>query len=158
MKEEKKIYKVVVTPGLLLAKMIEAGKYDWFNHDINDKHFSLQGAGQYEVELVLIHQKWVMFPTYDATSRHVLNFMNEQGLEPAKIEHLLAFGSTYPDVQREFKIAALGSSLLDDVGDRNYPYLYCYDDKRRLDLNWPDYSSVWEYTSYWYFLAVRKTG
>ena len=141
-------YKVIVDYSLSLAKMIEAGKYDWFNEDITDKNFTIQGMGQHEVELVLVHLD------RDATTKEVLDYLKEQCLEPAKIEHLLAFGAAYRDVQREFLIIALGSSFVNDNGNRFYPYLDGSDDWRKLSLYWEDDGDPWDGACR--FLALRK--
>ena len=141
-------YKVIVDYGLSLAEMVKAGKYDWFNDDITDKRFEVQGDGQHEVELVLVHLN------RNATTKEVLEYLHNQGLEPAKIEHLLAFGATYPELQKQFPIIALGSSFVDVSGDRFYPYLSCNDDERKLDLDWDDDDSCW--VDACRFLAFRK--
>jgi len=148
--EEKasEIYKVVVDYSATLAEMIKAGKYDWFNDDITDKHFPIQGTGKNEVELVLVHLN------RNATTKEVLEHLNGQGLEPAKIEHLLAFGSTYPELQRQFPIIALGSVWVDSHGYRYYPSLYSFDSKRRLSLYWRGDGGHWGDACR--FLAVRK--
>jgi len=141
-------YKVIVDYGNSLAKMIEAGKYGWFNDDITDKHFPLQGAGQHEVELVLVHLN------QSATTKEVLEHLNREGLEPAKIEHLLAFGATYPELQRQFPIIALGSVWVDDDGGRRYPCLVSDGGLRELDLSWDDDDDPWNVSCR--FLALRK--
>ncbi len=143
-----KTYKVVFDYSQSLASMIKAGKYDWFNDHITDKHFSLEGEGQQEAELVLVHLD------RDATTKEVREYMKEQGLEPAKIEHLLAFGTTYPELQRQFPIIALGSSFVDARGSRGCPCLDCGHDGRELNLDWNDDGDRWHDSCR--FLAVRK--
>jgi hypothetical protein len=143
-----KTYNVMVDYSMSLADMIKAGKYDWSNDDITDKRFSFQGTGQHEVELVMVHLN------RSATTREVRQYMDEQGLEPAKIEHLLAFGATYPEIQREFPIIALGSSFVPVHGDRIYPYLHCRGGGRMLSLRWNDDDRPWVESCR--FLAVGK--
>ncbi|HDQ22661.1 MAG TPA: hypothetical protein ENN28_01655 [Candidatus Uhrbacteria bacterium] len=142
------IFKVTVDYGMSLAEMIQAGQYDWFNDNITDKRFELKGAGQHEVNLVLVHLDRV------ATTKEVHEYLKEQGLEPAKIEHLLAFGTTYPEVQREFPVVALGSSFVDGHGDRLYPCLAGYGGGRRLNLGLHDDDGHWDGSCR--FLAFRK--
>ena len=48
----------------------------------------------------------------------------------------------------------LGSSFVNDNGNRNYPYLNCNDGKRKLNLNWNDDDNQWN--DNWRFLALRK--
>lgn len=142
-------YKVIVDYGLSLAEMIKAGKYGWFNDDITAKNFTLEGSGQHEAELVLVHLN------RDATTKEVREYLDEQGLAPAKIEHLLAFGAAYPELQREFPIAALGSSFVRGLGGRSCPCLCCRGvGGRGLDLTWHDGDSPWG--GGWRFLALRK--
>jgi len=49
----------------------------------------------------------------------------------------------------------LGSSFVNDNGNRNYPYLNCNDGKRKLNLNWNDDDNQWN--DNWRFLALRKS-
>ncbi|OGY41391.1 MAG: hypothetical protein A2Y82_00180 [Candidatus Buchananbacteria bacterium RBG_13_36_9] len=142
------IYKVVFDYGLSLAEMIKLGNYGWFNDDITAKNFPLQGTGKQESELLLVHLN------RDVTTKEVLEYLNSQGLEPAKIEHLLAFGTTYPEVQREFPIVALGSSFVGDSGSRRCPYLSCSVGLRELRLPWVVDDNPWHGSCR--FVAVRK--
>jgi hypothetical protein len=141
-------YKVVVDYGLSLSEMIKLGNYGWFNDDITDKHFPMQGTGKHEVELVLVHLN------QNATTKEVLEYLNREGLEPAKIEHLLAFGAAYPEIQREFLVIAFGSVWVDVNGHRFYPSLDCLGGKRELLLDWCDDARHWGATCR--FLAVGK--
>ncbi|MBU4315415.1 hypothetical protein KJ673_03345, partial [Patescibacteria group bacterium] len=78
--------------------------------------------------------------------------MEANYLRPGKIEELLAFGATYPEVQRQFPIICLGSSWVDRGGRRHAPFLSGYGSGRELRLGWC--GSVWD--GYCRFLAVRK--
>jgi hypothetical protein len=141
-------YKSMVDYSKTLAEMIKAGDYGWFNDDITEKHFPLQGAGQYEVEMELVHLN------RNVTTKEVLEHLNNLGLEPAKIEHLLAFGAAYPELQRQFPIVALGSSFVGGGGVRFYPCLSSGGDRRELSLGWDVDDSHWDDDCR--FLAVRK--
>ena len=143
-----KIYKVVVDYSKSLAETIKAGKYGWVDDYITTKGFELQGAGQHEVELVLVDLD------RDAITTEVREYMKEQGLEPAKIEHLLAFGATNPELQRQFPIVALGSSFVRGNGYRRCPTLGSDDGKRELSLYWDDNDDRWDDDCR--FLAVGK--
>jgi hypothetical protein len=160
------IFNIIVDYSLELSEMIKLGQYDWVNDDII-KHFTLQGLGKQAFDLVLvtvpeilewliaegqateeqIAEKWV-------TTRQVIAYLASHGLLAALIEHLLAFGATYPELQRQFLIIALGSSFVVDDGDRNYPCLNCDDGERRLNLRWNDDDRHWDETCR--FLAVGK--
>jgi len=143
-----KVYGVMVDYNLSLAEMIKAGQYELINDDITGENFPIRGTGQQEVELMLVHLNRIV------TTREVLEYLNSQGLEPAKIEHLLAFGAVYPDAQREFPIVALGSSFVADGGSRYYPYLRSDGHERRLNLSWDDADDHWGGSCR--FLALRK--
>lgn len=139
-------YKVIVDYDKTLAEMISAGKYSYDNK-FRYENFPIQGAGQHEVELVLVHLN------RDATTKEVLEHLNSLGLEPAKIEHLLAFGAANPDVQREFRIAALGFVWV-EMGYRVYPCLSCEGGGRLLSVSYRDDGGQWN--DNWRFLALRK--
>ncbi len=98
------VYHVVINYTHTLGEMIQAGQYDGgVNDNITAEHFPISGEGMVEAKLELVHFNRVM------ESEEVLKEFAKAGLEPAKIEHLLAFGAKYPDVQRQFPIIALGS-------------------------------------------------
>ncbi len=115
---------------------------------ITEKHFPLQGVGQREVVLELVH------PNKEATTKEVLEQLNSLGMEPAKIEHLLAFGAAYRHVQKKFPVIALGSVWVYDFGHRYCPYLDFHDSRRELNLGWSDDIDHWNDDCR--FLAVRK--
>lgn len=140
-------YKVVVNHGQSLKEMIAAGKYDYVNSDITADNFpiQLQGSGQQSIVIELVHFG------RDMESEAVLKEFEARGLRAATFPELLAFGSTYPEKQREFPIVALGSMrLVHD--DRYIPYLDRWLAKRGLNLNW--------FVDRWHprcrFAAVRK--
>lgn len=107
---------------------------------IHDKSRSVEKV---EIELI----------KYDADMEYddVITDLDARDLRPAMIEELCAFGASYPDVQRQFPIIALGSPQEDLVGDRRFPFL-----ARRggcnLCLRW----GTIERTANWRFAAVRK--
>ncbi|MBN1325810.1 hypothetical protein JW977_02410 [Candidatus Falkowbacteria bacterium] len=167
-------YKVVVDYSKSLTEMIQLGNYGYVNDDITDRHFPIQGSGQHEAELVLVHlnkdattkevlvqgsgqyeaELVLVHLNKDATTKEVLANLDEMGLKPAKIEHQLALGALRPELQKEFPIVALGSVWVDGRGDRHYPYLDFNDDKRKLRLDWDARGSHWY--DYCRFLALRK--
>lgn len=144
-----------------LGNMIKAGKYNYTNDDwIVAKNFPIEGsglpagqAGTIEFELVLVHFSRGIDGSDDAIKE-----MTQMGLESARIEHLLAFGATYPDVQRKYPIVCLGSSMVPRVGRRHVLVLLGSDENgggRHLVLlplpNWAD-----GFHARCRFLAVRK--
>lgn len=129
-----------------LVQMIKAGKYEWVNNGITAEHFSIEGEGTQEKEVVLFHFNKVM------TSDNVITEMKKQGFRPARIEELLALGEFHPDVQRQFPVVALGSAWPDPESNRGIPYLSWDGFGSSLDLNWFGH----EWRGGCRFLAVRK--
>ncbi len=129
-----------------LEQMIVAGHYDWSNSDITPGCFPITSeAGEYEYKLFHFDR--------DIESDEAERLIEEagSGWENAKNEHLLAFGSKFPEEQRKFPIVELGSVALVN-GYRYVSYLDRYDSYRGLGLSRRD---GWWYR-YCRFLAVRK--
>ncbi len=132
-----------------LEQMIASGNYDWKNSDLTASRFPVIGEGIVEYEFKYVH------PNQAVSSETAVDLIkkedSENPWEPAKVEHLLAFGAAFPDEQRKFPIVGLGS--VGEVGDdRRVPCLYRYDSRRVLYLYWWDY----DWYSGYRFLAVRK--
>jgi len=119
---------VVVDYSKSLTEMISAGNYDWVNSDISEKNFPVNGKGQIESNIELIHYGKSM------SSEDVIQDMETKGLRPATLSELLAFGKSYPDKQREFPIVALGSVWRNLFGTRFVAFLSSFDSKRLLHL------------------------
>ena len=132
-----------------LEQMIAAGHYDWVNSDITPKRFKLEGKGVIEFETRVIHFNRSI-SSEDAIEA-IKHINTENPLEPAKIEHLLAFGAKYPEEQRKYPIIGLGSVAEVD-GDRYVPCLGQGGAGRGLSLYWWD--GDWDGGCR--FLAVRK--
>jgi hypothetical protein len=138
---------IMIDYGMSLEGLIAAGKYDWKNDDITAKRFAIQSLGTVQFETRLFH-----FDCAISSDKVVDSITSNALWEPSKIEHLLAFGATYPEEQRQHRIIGLGS-VAKVRGDRRMPYLYRGGAARRgLGLSWWD--------DVWYgddrFLAVRK--
>jgi hypothetical protein len=140
-------YPVTVNYAVSLADMIVAGKYDYANEYITATNFPIQGEGEVNTEVVLVHFN------RDISSEAAVTELAQMGLEPAKLEHLLAFGSKFPEIQREFPIVALGSSWVDSRGGRRVPCLGRWYAERRLFL----YCWDGEWPGRYRFAAVRKS-
>jgi hypothetical protein len=106
----------------------------------------VSGNGKAERTLELVHFNRVM------TTDQALEELDKQDFRLATIEELLAFGATYPELQREFPIVELGSAWRDQHGMRRVAYLHREGSRRTLHLY--GIKSDW-YGSY-RFLAVRK--
>lgn len=143
----RKRFPVEVDYAKSLADMVKAGKYDYASDNIVAKNFPIEGTGVVETELVLVHFD------RDIGSDAAIKELEQMGLVPCKIEHLLALGAKHPDLQREYPIICLGSSWVGSGGDRDVPYLSDWRAGRRLDLDW--FGSRWG--RYCRFAAVRKS-
>ena len=139
-------YPVTVDYSKTLAEMISAGHYNGGNDEITAENFPFDGEGTVEVEVQLVHLNRV------ASTDEVLAHLEVNGLRPATLAELLAFGAANPDVQREFSVVALGSSWVSRLGARNVPYLYRRGAKRNLSL----YGHGDQWNEICRFLAVRK--
>lgn len=111
------VFSVTVDRGKSIEEMVLAGHYDWSNENINSANFSIDGLGVETVEMKPVHLNKVV------SSNEVLAHLETLGLRPAKIEELLAFGVSHPEIQREYPVVCLGSSWVGPVGRRLVPCL-----------------------------------
>lgn len=139
-------YLVTVNYDLSVEDAVKAGKYDCKNDRITSKNFPSKRKGKVDAEIILV--KFAK----DMESEAILLELDKQGLRPAELPELLAFGEKYPEVQREFPIVALGSVWQDAGDDRNVPCLSGGSDERGLYLYW--FSVGWD--SDYRFAALRK--
>lgn len=140
---------ITIDHGMSLDDMIAAGKYDWHNRNITDAKFLFEGTGIVRFEPKVFH--FNRFITSQDAIRAIKAADRQNPWEPAKIEHLLAFGATHPEEQRGGPVIGLGSVAGVD-GDRHVPFLDRNDARRGLDLIWWDGGWDGDYR----FLAVRK--
>jgi len=127
--------KIVVDYDLSLQEMIAAGQYDLVNDDITPERFPVIGKGVMQLISQLVHFN------RNISSDDAEKELDKKGLRPATLAELLAFGKTYPEVQRKFPVVALGS-VARIYGNRYVTYLDGSDSKRHLDLgcrgiDWP---------------------
>lgn len=131
-----------------LEQMIFVGNYDSKSDRLTDKRFSIVGKGIVEYEFCYICPNRTVS---SETATHLIkNECMENPWEPAKTEHLLAYGEVFPEEQRRFPIVALGSGGVHD--NRDVPYIYGNESKRYLNLIC--WNVVWD--RIYRFLAVRK--
>lgn len=140
------IFPVIVDYGKTVEAMIKADNYHLANPNITSKNFHTKKSGIQEVVIELIHFNRVI------STDEAVKGLYQTGCRPADLYELLAFGKKYPDIQREFPIAALGSVWQDLDGYSNAPYLYRLGPKRCLRLEWT--GQGWH--GHWRFAAVRK--
>ena len=123
-------FPVTVNYDLSVAEAIAAGNYQAVHQDINARNFPSTRSGQAALDIVLVRFEHRM------RSEDVLQELEKEGLRAAELPEFLAFGAKYPDVQRKFSIAGLGSVWQDRKGYRNVPCLYEASEGRYLDLHW----------------------
>lgn len=143
------IFRLTVDYGQTLEQMIAAGRYDWKNDDITAKRFPVEGKGIVEFEGRYFHFNRNISSENAVGGIELADTVNPWS--PAKIEHVLSHGATFPEEQRKFPIVGLGSVAW-VYGDRSVPGLYGVDSGRRLSLGW--WSGDWRPICR--FLAVRK--
>lgn len=139
-------YPVTIDYSKSIEQMIADGQYGWSSDRINGENFSVEGDQIVEIKL-----EFFRFDGETCIS-DVRAKLDKLGLRPATIEELLAFGATYPEIQREFTVIAAGSWFVPPYGQRHaqWPCLDRFWSKRRLDL-----LSNGTYSTARY-LAVRK--
>jgi hypothetical protein len=114
-----------------LEQMIAAGGYDQVNRHITQSSFPVAGGDTADRELTLVHLGHV------ASTDEVLRRLDELAVRSGRIEELLAFGTAYPEAQRQFPIVAIGA--LDEY--RRRPFLWGSARVRHLDLRFDE--KIW---------------
>jgi hypothetical protein len=140
------VFPVTVNYDLPVEEAIKAGDYQAVHAEILSLNFPSARTGQTDMEIVLIRFDRRM------ASEDVVRELDAEGLRAAELPEFLAFGAKYPDVQRKFSVAGLGSVWKDRKGYRNVPCLYEASEGRYLDLHWWD-DGWYTYTR---FAATRK--
>ena len=103
-KMNKNTYAVKIDGSKSLESMLEAGNYDWVPKYIINGHIPIekQNPKEVELELTTFDLPWI-------SHEKVLEELENQKLRPATFLELLSFGAAFPEIQREFPIAALGT-------------------------------------------------
>lgn len=143
-------FTVVVDYTHSLQEMIAAGRYSKIGAGITRTRFSLPQGGypnsdNYKFFLVHFPERISMNSLHDK--------FREGGFHPARIIDLLAFGAQYPEKQKKYRIAAMGSCWLSRNGYMYFPYLHCRGGKRILQLG----GVRDEFAPYYRFLVFYPT-
>jgi len=139
-------FNILVDHSLGLKQMVDLGRYSYINENISPKIFPKTAKGKINYDTKLIY-----FFKY-INSVDALKDLDIEGLRPATIEELLAFGAQYSEFQIKFPIFALGSPC-DILGIRQIPYLGGVHHKERtLSLYYWDYLWMGSYS----FLVIPK--
>lgn len=142
------VYKVIVDYDRSVEEAIKAGKYDRINYEITSKNFPSNRKGTVETEIILFHpNRYILY-------KEVICELGKSEFRPAELPELLAFGATYPDVQRKFPVVALGSIWQRPHSCGNVPCLYSHYHSitRTLSLRWFNDGWIPRYR----FAAVHK--
>ncbi len=142
-----RVFRLKIDYNLSLGAMINRGSYNWVHPDITEAHFPIEGEGKKTVTLELVHFAKPM------TSDKVEKEFKASGLTPGKIEHFLALGAKYPDLQRQFPIIASGAFWRFPPDHRLAPVLWGDPSGRRLSLGWAE--DGWD--AGFRFLALRES-
>jgi len=142
----RKRFPIEVNYHLSLKDAIEQGKYNDVNPDILS-NFTKPSDGIFSRELILVY-----FHS-SISSEGIVRELAKMGLEPARIEHALAFGKKFPTVQKRFPIMFLGSQYTDIRNRRAAICLSGHSMARELCLRYSD--TDWGGGSH-HFAAIRS--
>jgi hypothetical protein len=86
-------------------------------------------------------------------TEEVLEIMDRYGYRPANLRELLALGASFPELQKKFRIIALGSVWREPIENNHLvPYLDKTPNHRILDL----VLLCASWTPHCHFLGIRK--
>jgi len=123
---------VTVDRRQTFTQMIEAGAYDHVNSYITEASFPVDRGDVATQELILVHLGRV------SSTDEVRHELDSMGVRSGRIEELLALGATYPELQRQFPIVALGAI---ESSYRRRPFLWGSPRVRHLDLRFDE--KIW---------------
>jgi hypothetical protein len=131
--------------GQTLDAMIAAGKYDRKDDAITADKFPVEGSGIKKFRNKLFH-----FDRY-ISSKGAVSAMRKEKFTPATHVHGLTLGATFPDMQRKYPIACLGSSAW--VTDYRF-VVYLYGDFAQRNLHLRHWDVDWD--GHWRLLGVQE--
>ena len=117
-----------------LEDTLTAGEYDWIDNDITSRYFPMKGEGASNVALTLVRLSRF------ATTLEIVEELAEHDLQPAEMEHLLAYGAASLNDTQLVIVVALGSGWSEPDSGREVPFISQLT-RRDLGLRWagPDY-------------------
>ena len=118
-----KNYPIMVDYNQSLREMVDAGKYNWVVDDINTCNFPINGRGKINLNVVLITFKKVVGEKDSINIKDVLMVIDSAGFRQATLPELLALGKSFPNLQSDVSIFALGSSYKPSYADSRAPRL-----------------------------------
>ncbi|EKE20895.1 MAG: hypothetical protein ACD_7C00442G0003, partial [uncultured bacterium] len=81
-------------------QMVADGQYGGGDENAYVRSYSIEGSGTISCEACYLYFDC------DISLEDAIREIKQAGWSPAKIEHLLSFGATYPEEQRRFEIVA----------------------------------------------------
>jgi hypothetical protein len=105
-------YPISVDYGLSIEEMIKSGSYSRAYQEITSRNFPSKDTGTKDlhVSLIRLDGRSAFIDVREGEARN--------GLRPATLAELLAFGSLYPGMFNGIAVVTLGSSLTQSSGGR----------------------------------------
>lgn len=119
--------KINVDFSISLEEMISSCLCDWVRGDITSRWYPVVGEGMRTFRVEIAHLNCDISPARAKAE------IIKKGARSATIAELLAFGAAFPEIQRKFRLVALGS-FTEVRGSYNFPYLGVGSEGRSLDL------------------------
>jgi len=142
---------IAVDYGMSLLAMVAAGNYDWKHNAITADRFPIEGTGTKRFRPQLFHFGRII-SSDDAIA--AIKAEKAENFTPASHVHGLAYGAAFPEEQRKYNIACLGSSAQVYCNRSVVCLRHGFDARRYLDLcRW---AGICAWPDYWRFLAVQE--
>ncbi|MFA4937139.1 MAG: hypothetical protein WC575_02520 [Patescibacteria group bacterium] len=141
---------VSVNYDLSTAEAVLAGKYDGVDPTITDENFPATRQGKAEVYIIpVLFNDPSLFPTI----KDVIAELVKRNLRPAELPELLAFGARFPDIQRGYSVAGLGTMSRQQDGSKRVCFLWATTTRRYIGLEKINDKSRWYRNTL--FVAVK---
>lgn len=143
-----KVLSVIVDYSLSVEEMVNLGKFDWINTDVDSKHFTITGEG---MKYFVVH--FMVFRT-EVGINLVRSHMKQKRWKPAPLEVGLTFAALYPHVQIERPIALIEAmTRVSGSNTKASPRVVCLTSRlNRRDLSLKPADVLW--APDYMFLAV----
>ncbi len=137
---------LIVDYSLSLEKMMKKADFTWCNPNVASKNFPISGSGTETFEFGVVDCSNVPLKYQDC----------ENPWKDASVEHLIALGILFPDLQKKYSIAALASvCIIDDM--HQTPYLRQDEVDRDMELHATrSEKNVYVWPKGFRFLKVRR--
>lgn len=143
-------YLISVNYELSIEEAARLGGYNFINRDITSENFPTKPDGMIEKKSITVE---LVHFNREISTDDALHELDKMGMRPAELRELLAFGQTYPDIQRKFPVIALGS-FWQYRHSRYFPFLFSGGSERDLRMGEEYKDEGWG--NLCRFAAVRK--